>query len=58
MPKRPTIKQAADHHGLSEKTIRRYIAEGRLVAYRVGKRSIRVDRESLIRLATPLGGAA
>jgi excisionase family DNA binding protein len=39
------------------KTIRRYIAAGRLRAYRVGPRLIRVDRESLLTLTQPVGGA-
>lgn len=58
LPVRPTIKQCAAHWGVSEKTVRRYIAEGRLTAYRVGLRSIRVDRDSVLALAKPMGGAA
>jgi excisionase family DNA binding protein len=37
------------------KTVRRYIAQGRLKAVRVGSRLIRVERESLLALATPVG---
>jgi excisionase family DNA binding protein len=39
------------------KTIRRWIARGDLIAYRIGPRLIRIDRESILRLASPIGGA-
>ncbi|MGY4712893.1 helix-turn-helix domain-containing protein [Mycolicibacterium sp. CBM1] len=58
LPARPSIKAAAAEFGLSEKTIRRWIADGRLRAYRIGPKMIRVDRESLLNLARPIGGAA
>jgi excisionase family DNA binding protein len=58
LPAFPTQHHAATYLGLSEKTVRRYIADGRLVAYRVGPRAIRVDRESVLNLARPMGGAA
>ena len=45
------IQQAADAVGMSYPTIRRRIAEGTLLAFRVGPREIRVDRDSLIKLA-------
>jgi excisionase family DNA binding protein len=45
-----TIKQVADYYQLDPKTIRRMIAHGKLKARRVGERSIRVDRESLLEL--------
>jgi excisionase family DNA binding protein len=58
LPAKVTIKRAAIHEGVSEKTIRRRIADGTLKAYRSGPRLIRVDRESLLKMAKPLGGAA
>ncbi|AXK75870.1 MULTISPECIES: helix-turn-helix domain-containing protein [Mycobacteriaceae] len=58
LPAKVTIKQAAQHYSLCDKTVRRYIAQGRLVAFRVGDRNIRVDRDSLVALATQIGGAA
>jgi excisionase family DNA binding protein len=58
LPARPSIKQAAEYIGVDEKTIRRYIAQGRLIAYRIGPRLIRLDRESVLKLARPIGGAA
>jgi excisionase family DNA binding protein len=55
LPPCPSIQQSASYLGVNEKTVRRYIAQGRLVAKRVGPRLIRVDRESLLALATPVG---
>jgi excisionase family DNA binding protein len=37
------------------KTVRRYIAQGRIKAMRIGPRLIRIDRESLLAFATPVG---
>jgi excisionase family DNA binding protein len=58
LPTQPTIKQTADFFGVDAKTIRRWISQGRLTAYRVGPRLIRIDRESILKLASPIGGAA
>jgi len=56
LPPRPTIKQAAEAIGVHDKTIRRRISEGTLVAYRIGPRSIRVDRDSLLQMISrPMG---
>ena len=49
-----TLKEAADWYGVSERTLRRRIAEGRLPAYRVGPRSIRVTAEDVAALAQPI----
>jgi excisionase family DNA binding protein len=57
LPPQPTIKQTADYFGVDVKTIRRWIVQGRLIAYRVGPRLIRVDRESIVKLASPIGAA-
>lgn len=38
-----TLNEASERSGLSTKTLRRWIASGRLRAYRVGTRAIRVD---------------
>lgn len=43
MGRKLSIKQVAELYGLSPRTIRRYIAEGRLHAVRVGPRVIRLD---------------
>jgi excisionase family DNA binding protein len=57
LPPRLNIKQAADFHGVDEKSIRRWIAQGRLTAYRVGPRLIRLDRDSVLNLGNRIGGA-
>jgi excisionase family DNA binding protein len=46
-----SVAEAADYHNCSEKTIRRAIRDGRLRAYRVGPRLIRIDPRDLDRLA-------
>lgn len=51
-----SLADAADHLGTSERTIRRYVAAGKLVAYRLGPRMIRVDVAELDALLTPVGG--
>jgi excisionase family DNA binding protein len=58
LPTQPTIAQAAAYFGVDVKTVRRWIAQGRLTAYRIGPRLIRIDRESIIKLGSPIGGAA
>jgi excisionase family DNA binding protein len=51
-----SVAVAADHLGLSEKSLRRYIAQGLITGYRVGQRRlIRVDlNEVETRLLTPI----
>lgn len=41
------LQDAAQYAGLSEKTLRRYIAAGRLTGYRVGPRALRIDADEL-----------
>ena len=43
MPANASLAQVAQYAGVSIKTVRRWVADGRLPAYRVGKRLIRVD---------------
>ena len=57
LPKRLSIKQAAGYQGVCDRTIRRAIADGRLKAFRVGKRTIRIDRDSFLALEKPLFAA-
>jgi excisionase family DNA binding protein len=45
--KKVTIAQVAEQYELSTRTVRRYIAEGRLTAYRIGPRVIRLDAEQV-----------
>ena len=43
MPDLLTLAEASRMLGLSDKTIRRYIASGTLTGYRIGPRALRVD---------------
>lgn len=52
LPSLPTIHQAAGALSVSDPTIRRRITDGTLLAYRVGPRAIRVDKVSLLKLAS------
>jgi excisionase family DNA binding protein len=54
LPARPPIQQAAASLGVDPKTVRRYIAQGRIKAVRIGPRLIRIERESLLAFATPV----
>jgi excisionase family DNA binding protein len=58
LPPQPSIKQTAAFFGVDGKTIRRWIARGDLIAYRIGPRLIRIERDSILKLASPIGGAA
>jgi excisionase family DNA binding protein len=40
-------KEAAERYGVSLKTIQRWIAEGRIEAYRFGPRLVRIKPESI-----------
>ena len=57
MGKQITMQEVAEF-GVSTKTIRRYIAAGRLTAYRFGPRMIRLDADQVRRelLGAPVGG--
>ncbi len=47
MGKKITVADVVSDYGISERTCRRYIAEGRLVARRVGPRMIRLDADEV-----------
>jgi hypothetical protein len=55
-PVDPKIGQVADHFQMTELSVRRRIADGTLQAYKVGPKAIRIDRDSLANLITPIGG--
>lgn len=57
LPPRLSIQQAADAFGVSTKSIRRWVADGRISAYRIGSRTIRIDRDSLLAMQKPMGAA-
>jgi excisionase family DNA binding protein len=60
IPKRThvTVAEAAEYLDVAPKTIRKWIAEGRLSAVRPGPRTIRIDLAELERLAEPCGPAS
>ena len=49
-----SLAEAADRVAVSTRTLRRYIAAGRLTAYRVGLRLIKIDPNELDQLPTTL----
>lgn len=49
-----TTRHAAEVCGVHVNTIRKWIAEGRLRAYRVGPQQMRVDRDDLAALIVPV----
>ena len=53
-----SIQQAAEHLGVTDRTIRQMIADGRICGYRNGRKVIRVDLNELDASMTPFGGAA
>lgn len=56
-----SLEEAAEYLGLSPRTIRRFIAAGRLTAYRAGPRLLRIELAELDNMLEPIttvGGAA
>ena len=53
-----SIAVAADSADVCNKTIRRWISEGRIAGYRVGARLIKVDLNELESTFSPIGGKA
>jgi excisionase family DNA binding protein len=49
-----TLPETAEYLAVSVLTVRRYITAGRLRAMRVGPRMIRVDRDSVEALGSPV----
>jgi excisionase family DNA binding protein len=52
------VPEAAQRCGVHYRTIRRWIADGRLNAVRVGPRLLNVDADELAAFLRPTGGAA
>lgn len=52
------LQEAADRCDVSYRTIRRYIASGRLDAVRVGPRVLKVAADDVEQLLRPVGGGA
>jgi len=55
LPPWPSVQQVAAWLDVDQKTVRRYIAQGRLKGVRIGPRLIRVERESILALVKPIG---
>lgn len=53
-----TIQQAADYLGVNARTVRYMIADGRLTAYSLGPRVIRLRKSDVDAALVPYGGAA
>lgn len=52
------LQEAADLCGVSYRTIRRWVADGRINAVRVGPRLLKINAEDVLKLIRPVGGAA
>jgi excisionase family DNA binding protein len=51
------VNTAAAHAAVSTRTIRRWIADGRLRGYRTGPKLVRVDKDDLDRTIRPIPAA-
>jgi excisionase family DNA binding protein len=58
LPPHPSVKEVAVWYGVDIKTVRRWIAACRLTANRIGPRLLRLDRDEVLKLGRPVGGAA
>ena len=52
------LGEAAEYLGVTDRTIRQMIADGRLTGYRSGTRLVRVDLDEVDAAMQPFGGAA
>ncbi|OBH20802.1 excisionase family DNA-binding protein [Mycolicibacter sinensis] len=52
------LKDAADYLGVTDRTVRQMISDGRLTGYRSGSRLVRVDLNEIDAAMRPFGGAA
>ena len=57
MSQKITVRDVCQTYGLRERTVRRYLAEGRLTATRIGPRLIRLDAEQVERALTGVPAA-
>jgi excisionase family DNA binding protein len=49
-----SVREVAEFHGVSEKTVRRWISSGHLHADRVGPKLLRIDRTEMYLLSKPV----
>lgn len=53
-----SVKQAAEYVGIDDpRTVRKWIAEGRITGYKLNERVLRVDLNEIDAAMTPVGGA-
>jgi excisionase family DNA binding protein len=52
------LAEAAEYLGVTDRTVRQMIADGRLTGYRSGTRLVRVDLNEIDDAMQPFGGAA
>jgi excisionase family DNA binding protein len=52
------LQEAADRCGVSYRTVRRWISDGRINAVRVGPKLLKISVSDLDRIVQPVGGAA
>ncbi len=52
MAQKITVRDVCQLYGLSERTVRRYLSDGRITAVRIGPRLIRLDAEQVERALT------
>lgn len=57
-PELVSIRAAADYCDVDPRSIRRWVASGRLNALRVGPRLIKIDVAELDKVMQPVGGGA
>jgi excisionase family DNA binding protein len=48
------MNYACERLGVTDKTLRRWIAEGRLTAWRLGPKLVRLDRDDVNELLRPI----
>ena len=53
-----SINGVAEEYDVSPRTVRRWIADGRIAGYRVGPRLIKIDMNEIDAIMRPVGGAA
>ena len=59
LPRRwASIQQTADYLGVTDRTVRQMIADGRICGYRNGRKFIRLDLNEVDAAMQPFGGAA
>jgi excisionase family DNA binding protein len=51
-----SLKDAGDHAGVTDRTIRQWIADGVIRGYRINARVVRVDLNELDAAMQPFGG--